>query len=330
MRHQVTISSLERWRPSCSLRRVSGGTLSLKKARTSSRNAISSLLKARSMGSSCDLVCNTYRRWRSAPSPWGRVGVRGYGLSIVRNPSPGSLRDPTSPNGRGETRLVASSDPKFMDQTLLVPRLQIALAVIAALRAPRRAVAAGFGLVAGARLLAAGALHQHASALAVGDQAALAGWLERLLAAWRIGLLFLRIDPGRALHRTREIRARQRGDLFAELLAQHPGLDLLDLTFGEFAQLKRSVRHPDQPVHLETEMRHDVAHLAIFAFADRKHQPDIGALVALQGRVDRTIFDAIDLDAFFQLIKLGLRHLAMGADAIAPQPAGVGQFERAR
>src|SRR4029078_5754024 len=54
MRHQATISSLERWRPSTILRRVSGGTLSLKKARTSSRNTISSLLKARSIGSSCE------------------------------------------------------------------------------------------------------------------------------------------------------------------------------------------------------------------------------------------------------------------------------------
>src|SRR5258705_4785341 len=53
MRNQGTISALERWRPSTSLRRVSAGTLSLKKARTSSRNAISSLLKARSIGSSC-------------------------------------------------------------------------------------------------------------------------------------------------------------------------------------------------------------------------------------------------------------------------------------
>jgi len=33
---------------------------------------------------------------------WERVGVRGSGLSIDRNPSPGSLRDPTSPFGRGE------------------------------------------------------------------------------------------------------------------------------------------------------------------------------------------------------------------------------------
>ncbi len=40
---------------------------------------------------------------RRAPSPIGRgSGVRGYDLSIVRNPSPGSRRDPTSPYGRGE------------------------------------------------------------------------------------------------------------------------------------------------------------------------------------------------------------------------------------
>src|ERR1700739_4851181 len=54
MRHQATISSLDRCRPSTSFLRVSAGTLSRKNARTSSRNAISSLVKARSMGSSCE------------------------------------------------------------------------------------------------------------------------------------------------------------------------------------------------------------------------------------------------------------------------------------
>src|SRR5450631_2232438 len=77
-------------------------------------------------------------------------------------------------------------------------------------------------------------------------------------------------------------------------------------------------------------MRQNVADFAVLAFADRKHQPDIGALVALQGRVDRTIFDAVNLDALFQFIKLALRDFAMGTDAIAPQPAGIGQFEHAR
>src|SRR6266513_1855663 len=50
---------------------------------------------------------------------------------------------------------------------------------------------------------------------------------------------------------------------------------------------KRTVGYADEPVHLETEMRHHVAHLAVLAFADRKHQPDIGALVVLQRRIDR-------------------------------------------
>ena len=132
-----------------------------------------------------------------------------------------------------------------------------------------------------------------------------------------------------ARHRPVEIRAGEFGDLLAELFAQHPGLDLLDLAFGEFAELERTVGHPDQPVHLEPEMRHHVADFAVLAFADREHQPDIGALVALQRRVDRAVFDAVDLDALFQLVELALRHLAMGADAVAPQPAGVGQFQRA-
>src|SRR5258708_15030698 len=85
--------------------------------------------------------------------------------------------------GRARGRFEASTH----GQSLLVPRLEVALAVIPALRTARRAVAVGLGLVAGARLLAAGALHQYAAALAVGDQAALAGGLEKLFAARSIG-----------------------------------------------------------------------------------------------------------------------------------------------
>ena len=77
-------------------------------------------------------------------------------------------------------------------------------------------------------------------------------------------------------------------------------------------------------------MRHYVAHLAVLALADREHQPDIGALVAFQRRVDRSVFDALDLDALLQLVELCLRDLAMGTHAVAPQPAGVGQLQRAR
>src|SRR5438093_3333869 len=232
----------------------------------------------------------------------------------------------------GEARLRPfNRPPTTRIAQLLVLGLQIALAVIAALGATRRAVAVGLFLVAGAGLLAAGTLHQHAAALAVGDQRAFSRRLERLLAARRVNLfvvgflarLFTR-------HRPVEVGTGKACNLLAELLAQHAGLDLLDRAFGEFAELERPIGDADQPVHLEAEMRHDVADFAVLAFADRKHQPDIGALVALQHSVDRTVFDAVDLDALLQFIELRLRDLAMGADAIAPQPAGVGQFERTR
>src|SRR3954467_5273068 len=81
----------------------------------------------------------------------------------------------------GEARLRPfNRPPTTRIAQLLVPRRQIALAVIAALGTARRAVAGGLILVAGARLVAAGALHQHAAALAVRDQPAFAGRLERL------------------------------------------------------------------------------------------------------------------------------------------------------
>src|SRR5436305_12711148 len=128
-----------------------------------------------------------------------------------------------------------------MELPLLVARFQVALAVIPALRAAGRTVAVGFGFVAGARLLAPGALNQHAAALAVGDQPGFAGRLEWLLAA--LGFADLTLGRGLRLsgHRPVEIGASQRGDLFTELVAQHARLDLLHLTFGKFGKLERTV-----------------------------------------------------------------------------------------
>src|SRR3954464_14330562 len=105
---------------------------------------------------------------------------------------------------------------------LLISRLQVALAVIAALRAALRAVAVGLELIARARFLAARALHQHAAALAVGNQSIPARSLERLLGGRCLAILGALIR-----HRPREFRAGKGCDLFAELLAQHAGLDFL-------------------------------------------------------------------------------------------------------
>src|SRR4029079_10567394 len=86
----------------------------------------------------------------------------------------------------GEARLRPfNRPPTTRICQLLVPRLQGAPGVIAALRAARRAVAVGFFLVACAGLIAAGALHQHAAALAVGDQRAFSPGRARRVAATR-------------------------------------------------------------------------------------------------------------------------------------------------
>src|SRR5690349_12129609 len=80
----------------------------------------------------------------------------------------------------GEARLRPFKRPPTTRISVpLVRRRQIALAVIAALGTARRAVAAGLLLVALACLLAAGALHQHAAALAIGDHGALGLRLAR-------------------------------------------------------------------------------------------------------------------------------------------------------
>src|SRR5438067_5684652 len=129
----------------------------------------------------------------------------------------------------GEARLRPfNRPPTTRIAQLLVLGLQIALAVIAALRAARRAIAVGLFLVAGAGLLAAGALHQHAAALAVGDQRAFSRRLERRLAARRFSLFVVGFFTR---HRPVEVGARERCDLLAELFAQHAGLDLLDGAF---------------------------------------------------------------------------------------------------
>src|SRR5712671_1907920 len=54
---------------------------------------------------------------------WERVGVRGYGLSIGRNPSPGShlsMRSDLSHKGRGDTEPAARA--KLLNQALTDPK----------------------------------------------------------------------------------------------------------------------------------------------------------------------------------------------------------------
>ena len=137
--------------------------------------------------------------------------------------------------------------------------------------------------------------------------------------------LNLTLDP-----RPGKIRTGLRRHPLAELLAQSPRLHLLDRAFGELAELERAERHPDEPVHRQAEVAEHVLHLAVLALADREGEPDVAALGAVDRGLDRSVADAVDGDAVAQPVELILRHPAMGAHAIAAQPAGRRQFERAR
>src|SRR5262245_54643451 len=119
--------------------------------------------------------------------------------------------------------------------------------------------------------------------------------------------------------RTGEIRPGLGRDARAELLAQGARPHLLDRAHRKLAELERAERHPDQAVDREPEVAEHVPHLAVLALADRKREPDITALDAIDRGLHRTVADAVDGDARAQSVELGLRHAAVGAHAVAAQ-----------
>jgi hypothetical protein len=127
--------------------------------------------------------------------------------------------------------------------------------------------------------------------------------------------------------RSGEIAARKFDDTRAELLAKRCGLDFRDRAFGKIAELERPECHPDQAIHLQPEMGEHVSHLAVLALADREGEPHIGALLPFERRLDRPVMNAVNGDATTQLVEIGLPHPTMGADAVAPQPSRLGQFQ---
>ena len=120
-----------------------------------------------------------------------------------------------------------------------------------------------------------------------------------------------------------------RDQLLAELFAQSPRAYFLDFARLKLAELERAERDADEPRHVEAEMAEHVAHLAVLAFADRKREPEIGALHALDRGFDGAVMDAGERQPCAQLVELRLGHLAVGAHAVAAQPAGRRQFEHA-
>src|SRR5499427_9557670 len=143
-------------------------------------------------------------------------------------------------------------------------------------------------------------------------------------------LLSIRRRLGRAFRdRPAEIATGLVDDAIAQLPAQIFCLDLLDGAFGKFAEPERPELDPDQAIDLQVEVAQHVAHLAVLALADREGEPHIGALLALEYRLDRPVPDAVNGDAVAELVQFALTDPAMGADAVASDPGGVRQFQHA-
>src|SRR2546423_7138137 len=128
----------------------------------------------------------------------------------------------------------------------------------------------------------------------------------------------------------RKVCPCDRFDPLAQLLPQVPGLDLSQRALRQRAELERTKRHPNQPIYRQPEMPEYILDLAVLALAHREGEPHIGALLAVDLRLDRAIADTLDGDAVAERREPFRGDAAVSAHAIAPQPAGGGQFDRAR
>ncbi len=115
-----------------------------------------------------------------------------------------------------------------------------------------------------------------------------------------------------------------------KLVTQHAATHFKHLAFRQIAKLERAVGDTDQAVDLKAERAEHVLDLAVLAFAQTHGDPDVVTLGAVERRVDSAIKHAVDGNAFLQLVERCLIDLAMGAHAVAAQPAGRRQFQHAR
>src|SRR5690606_10362466 len=106
--------------------------------------------------------------------------------------------------------------------------------------------------------------------------------------------------------------------------------DLAELARRKLAELERPEGDADQPGGVEAEMGEDALHLAVLALAQSDDQPDVASLDAVDGRLDRSVENAIDGDPVLQPVEVGLGHRTVGAHAIAAEPAGRRKLEDAR
>ncbi len=171
--------------------------------------------------------------------------------------------------------------------------------------------------------------------MATGGSALVAGLfaLDPVIALLRTGggrfVVVSCVATAHVVDRRIEIRLGVFDEARTELVAERASTDFYSLAFRQVAELERAVGNADQAINLEAESAEDVLDFAVLAFAKTHGDPDVGALHLVERCLDRAIEHAIGGDAFFQLVERILVDLAVGADAVATQPAGGRQFQHA-
>src|SRR5215470_13476592 len=89
--------------------------------------------------------------------------------------------------------------------------------------------------------------------------------------------------------RPAEIAAGLGDDSGAKLLAEIFCLDFLDGALRKRAEPEWPEFDPDQAIHLKAKVSKHIAHLAVLTLADCEGEPDIGALLAFERRLDRPV-----------------------------------------
>src|SRR6478672_8340014 len=102
--------------------------------------------------------------------------------------------------------------------------------------------------------------------------------------------------PRRLAERRFEVSARGRGQRWSKLVAQRPSPHLAHLARCKVTELERPIREANQSIGLQPEGLQHALDLAVLAFAKAERQPDVAALRAIDGCLDRAVEHPADGD----------------------------------
>src|SRR5690606_8998043 len=116
-------------------------------------------------------------------------------------------------------------------------------------------------------------------------------------------------------------RSFEAGGMCAELVHQHTFRHGFRFARLHVADLEGAEGEPDQAVDLEAQRTEHALHFAILAFLEAKREPHIRTLHLVECRLDGAVAHALNRDAAFELVEIGLCDRAESAHAVAACPS---------